>query len=64
MRKSVSIGFVFTLALLITPSCSRLYFGSNSVPKFSTIQPDELGPNVSLWEDYIINRGLKDKIFD
>ena len=57
MKKLLNIGFVLTLILLTTPSCSRLYFGPNSVPKFSTIQPDELGPNVSMWEDGLRTSG-------
>ena len=57
MRKLISIGFVLTLVMLTTPSCSRLYFGPNSVPKFSTIQPNELGPNVSPWEDGLRTSG-------
>ena len=61
MRKSISIGFLFTLVLLTTPSCSRLYFGPNSVPKFSTNQPNELGPNVSLWEDGLRTSGDKNE---
>ena len=57
MTKLISIGFVLTLVMLTTPSCSRLYFGPNSVPKFSTIQPNELGPNVSPWEDGLRTSG-------
>ena len=57
MRKLISIGIMLPLVLLTISSCSRLYFGPNSVPKFSTIQPDELGPNVSLWEDGLRTSG-------
>ena len=57
MKNTVSICFVFTLALLTAPSCTRLYFGPNSVSKFSTSQPDNLGPEVSLWEDGLRTSG-------
>ena len=50
MKKYLLI-IVISTYLTIIPSCTRLYFGPSNVQKFSTVQPDELGQVVSIWED-------------
>ena len=45
------------MCLLLMISCSRLYFGPKNVPKFSLLQPNELGPVVSIWEDGLRTTG-------
>jgi len=49
------------LIILITTSCSRLYFGPNNPAKFSTSQPNELGPIVSVWEDGMRTTGQRNE---
>ena len=53
------IFFIFTILFIALTSsgCTRLYFGPNNVPKFSTTQPNELGPTVSVWEDGLRTAG-------
>jgi len=56
---------LFTTSVLIymtvLSSCTRLYFGPSNVQKFSTVQPDELGQVVSVWEDGLRTSGEKNE---
>ena len=49
------------LYLMIITSCTRLYFGPSNVQKFSTTQPNELGPVISIWEDGLRTSGEKNE---
>jgi len=60
IKKYISLVSLF-LIILITTSCSRLYFGPNNPAKFSTSQPDELGPIVSVWEDGMRTTGQRNE---
>ncbi|MDG1223512.1 MAG: lipocalin-like domain-containing protein [Candidatus Marinimicrobia bacterium] len=59
-KKYISLVSLF-LIILITTSCSRLYFGPNNLAKFSTSQPNELGPVVSAWEDGMRTTGQRNE---
>ena len=60
MKKYLLI-IVISTYLTIIPSCTRLYFGPSNVQKFSTVQPDELGQVVSIWEDGLRTSGKKNE---
>ena len=59
LKYYLQIFFSFTILFIALTSsgCTRLYFGPNNVPKFSTTQPNELGPIVSVWEDGLRTSG-------
>ena len=59
LKYYLQIFFSFTILFIALTSsgCTRLYFGPNNVPKFSTTQPNELGPTVSVWEDGLRTAG-------
>ena len=60
MKKYLLI-IIASIYLTILPSCTRLYFGPSNVQKFSTVQPDELGQVVSVWEDGLRTSGKKNE---
>ena len=50
-----------SIYMAVLSSCTRLYFGPSNVQKFSTVQPDELGQVVSVWEDGLRTSGEKNE---
>ena len=53
----IFFSFLIFCIALTSSGCTRLYFGPNNVPKFSTTQPNELGPTVGVWEDGLRTSG-------